>query len=88
MVKNRPANAGDEREMCSIPGLGRSPEIGNGNSLQYSCLENSIDRAWQGGCVTELATTEQLTITELKSAQTNYAHITIYNIDNQQGPTV
>ena len=45
MVKNPPANAGDP---SSIPGLGRSPGEGNGNSLQYSCLENSIDRgAWQ-----------------------------------------
>ena len=37
-------NAGD---LCSIPGLGRSPGEGNGNPLQYSCLENSMDRgAW------------------------------------------
>ena len=44
VVKNLPANAGDEG---SIPGSGRSPEEGNGNSLQYSCLENSMDRgAW------------------------------------------
>ena len=36
------------RELGSIPGLGRSPGEGNGNSLQYSCLENSMDRgAWQ-----------------------------------------
>ena len=45
VVKNPPANAGGEH---SIPGSGRSPEERNGNSLQYSCLENSIDRgAWQ-----------------------------------------
>ena len=44
-VKDPPANAGD---MGLIPGLGRSPGGGNGNTLQYSCLENSIDRrAWQ-----------------------------------------
>ena len=41
MVKNPPVNAGDAG---SIPGLGRSPGEGNGNSLQYSCLENSMDR--------------------------------------------
>ena len=36
------------RDLDSIPGLGRSPREGNGNSLQYSCLENSMDRgAWQ-----------------------------------------
>ena len=47
MVKNLPANAGDARHACSIPGLGRNPGEGNGNSLQYSCLENSMDRrAW------------------------------------------
>ena len=48
MVKNLPANAGDPRDMGSIPGLGRSPGVANGNPLQYSCLENSMDReAWQ-----------------------------------------
>ena len=40
-VKNKPANSGD---VCSIPGLGRSPGGRNGNPLQYSCLENSMDR--------------------------------------------
>ena len=44
MVKNPPANAGDVRHMDSIPGSGRSPGEGNGNSLHYSCLENPIDR--------------------------------------------
>ena len=43
-VKNPPANAGDTRDMGSIPGSGRSPWKGNGNPLQYSCLENSMDR--------------------------------------------
>ena len=48
MVKNLPSNAGDVRDMGSIPGLGRSPGGGNGNPLQYSCLENPMDRgAWQ-----------------------------------------
>ena len=47
MVKNTPANAGDLRDSGSIPGLGRSPGAGHGNSLQYSCLENPMDRgAW------------------------------------------
>ena len=47
VVKNLPANAGDTRDMSLIPGLGRSPEGGNGNPLQYSCLENPMDRgAW------------------------------------------
>ena len=42
-VKNPPANAGDIREVGSIPGLGRSPGGGHGNILQYSCLENPMD---------------------------------------------
>ena len=44
MVKNLPANAGVAGDMGSIPGLGRSPGVGNGNPCQYSCLENSMDR--------------------------------------------
>ena len=47
VVKNPPANAGDVRDASSIPGLGRSPGEGHGNPLQYSCLENPMDRgAW------------------------------------------
>ena len=44
MVKNPPASAGDAGDVGSIPGLGRSPGEGDGNLLQYSCLENSMDR--------------------------------------------
>ena len=48
MVKNPPANAGDVRDAGSIPGSGRSPGGGHGNPLQYSFLENPMDRgAWQ-----------------------------------------
>ena len=47
MVKNPPANAGYVRDVGSIPELGRSPEEGNGNPLQYFCLRNPMDRgAW------------------------------------------
>ena len=47
VVKNLLASAGDARDMGSIPGSGISPGVGNGNLLQYSCLENSTDRgAW------------------------------------------
>ena len=42
MVKNPPASAGDIRDAGSIPGSGRLPGEGNGNSLQYSCLENPM----------------------------------------------
>ena len=47
VVKNPPANAGDTRDMGLLPGSGGSPREGNGNPLQYSCLENPMDRgAW------------------------------------------
>ena len=47
VVKNLPANAGDITDMSSIPGSGRSPGKGRGNPLQYSHLENPMDRgAW------------------------------------------
>ena len=47
MLKNLPANAEDARDEDLISGSGRSPEVENGNPLQYSCLENPMDRgAW------------------------------------------
>ena len=61
MVKNPPASARDIRDSGSIPRSGRSPGGGKGNPLQYSCLENSMDRgAWWAtvhGVVKELDTT-------------------------------
>ena len=48
VVKNPPANAGDTRDMGSVPGLGRFPGGGHGNPFWYSCLENPVDRgAWR-----------------------------------------
>ena len=48
MVKNPPANAGDVRDVGSIPGSGRSPREGNDTPFQYSCPGNPMDRgAWQ-----------------------------------------
>ena len=47
-MKNSPANAGDTGDVALIPGAVRAPGRGNGNPLQYSCLENPMDReAWQ-----------------------------------------
>ena len=47
VVKNLPTNAGDTRDAGSILGLGKFPGVGNGNPLQYPCLENSMDGgAW------------------------------------------
>ena len=48
VVKNLPASEGDLRDMGSIPGSGRFPGVGHSNPLQYSCLENPMDRGgWQ-----------------------------------------
>ena len=62
VVKNLPTNAGYAGDMGSLPGLGRSPGEENGTPLQYSCLENSMDRgAWQAivrGSCKRLDTTE------------------------------
>ena len=51
VVKNLPANAGDIRDMGLIPGLGRSPGGGHGNTLQYFCLQNPMDRGAWGAAV-------------------------------------
>ena len=67
------ANAGHSRDMVLIPGLSRSPGVGNGNPLQNSCLENSIDReAWR-------ATVHGVTknCTQLSTAHTNVINIQI-----------
>ena len=67
LVKNVPANTGKVRDMGLIPGWGRSPWVGNGNQLQYSCLENSMDRGTWRATVHEAAesdTAEQLSSRE------------------------
>ena len=63
VVKNPPANAGDTRDVGSIPNPGRSPGGGNGNPLQDACLGNTMDRgAWQATVhgAAKLDMTEQL----------------------------
>ena len=62
MVKNPLVNVEDTGDRGSIPGLGRSPKVGIGNLLQYSCLENPMNRGvwWGVYSVTELDMTEQL----------------------------
>ena len=55
VVKNLPANVGDARDLGSISGRGRSPGGGNGDPLQYSCLENSMDEELGGHAVHGIA---------------------------------
>ena len=61
MVKNLPANAGDIRDAGSIPGLGKSPGVGNGIWHQYYCLEDSRGAWWA-------------TVHEVKKSQTEHTH--------------
>ena len=73
MVKNLPTNAGDARDVSSVPGSGRSPGIGIGSPLQQSCLEHPRgQRSLAGyspwGCK-ELDTTEQRSIAHMKMKQ-------------------
>ena len=70
VVKNLPANVGDTRNTDSIPGLGRSRGIVNGNPPQYSYLENSMDRAaWQ-------ATVHGVTKSQIRLS--THTHIYVY----------
>ena len=69
MVKNVTTSAGDGRDEGSVPGLGRSLGEGNGNPLQYSCLENPMDRgAWQA-TVHVVAVGHNLAITQQQTKQ-------------------
>ena len=71
VVKNSPANAGDLRDPCSIPGSGRFPREGLSNPLQYSCLENPLDRgAWWA------TVHDSQSQTQLKQLTTEYTHLT------------
>ena len=55
VVKNPPANAGDMRDSGSNPGSGKSPGEGHSNPLQYSCLENTMDREARWAAVNRVA---------------------------------
>ena len=73
VVKNSPANEGDARDMGSIPELGRSPEEGNGNPLQYYCLENPMDRG-----------TWRATVCEVTKSGHNYTRTLLAHRRNQR----
>ena len=65
MIKNLPTNVGDTRDEDSIPKSGRFSGVRNGNPLQYSCLENSMDRgAWQ-------ATVHRVTKNQIRLSDTH-----------------
>ena len=73
MVKNPPVNARDARNMGSILESGRSPGVGNGNPLQYSCLENSVDRGTWWSIVHGIAKSEKaLSHTGVKKLSSAY----------------
>ena len=72
MVKNPPANAGDSRDMDLIPGSERSPGVGNGSPLQYSCLENPMDRESWWVTVNAVAESD---ITKFQRAQVDHLHL-------------
>ena len=74
VVNNPPTNAGDGRDVGSIPGSGRSPGEGKGNLLQYSCLENPMDRGVCGS-LKESDTNEWLSVCPCTHAHTHiYFH--------------
>ena len=79
VVKNLPASAGDARDVGLIPELGRSPGVGNGNPLQYSCLENLMDGgAWWSavhGGTKSWARLSTLTTTLHISLNTTHVHV-------------
>ena len=70
LLKNLPARVGGARAPGSIPGSGRSPEVGNENPLQYSCLENSMDRGARRATVYGVAKKSQ---TQLTAKQQRHA---------------
>ena len=78
VVKNLPANAGDVRDTGSMPGSGRSPGGGEGNSFQSSCLESPMDRgAWTVWATVHRATKSRI---QLSSLACTHAYIYIHTL--------
>ena len=72
VVKNPPDNAGDIKDLGSIPGSGRSPGGGHGNPLHYFCLENSMNRgAWWA--TVYMVTKSQTRLSNLASVQFSHS---------------
>ena len=81
MVKNPLANAGDVRDSDSIPGAGRSPGEGHGNPLQYSCLENPMDRGAQRASLQRVA---ELDITEVTKHSKSKGEVKVKSLSRVQ----
>ena len=86
MVKNLPVDAGDVTDAGLIPGSGRSPEEGNGNPFQYSCLGNPVDRgAWWAtdhGVAKESDTTSSLNNNHLERPSTSLVLEGLYSVSS------
>ena len=88
VVKNLPANTGDTGDVGSIPGPGRSPGGGNGNSLQYSCLENPMDR-WVWRATVSGVAKSQMCLNDWAQAQSTVMCVSTQNLrcDKKHGKT-
>ena len=81
VVKNPTANAGDIGDLGPIPALGRSPGEENGNPLQYSCLENPVDRgAWWA--TVHRVTKSRTRLKRFSTTQHIYIYTYIFNLDS------
>ena len=82
VVKKPPANAGDTRDTGLIPGSGRSLSEGKGNPLQYSCLENPMDRgAWQAPV--HGVTKSRIQLKQLSMNQQDITALSLYATKNK-----
>ena len=77
MLKNLPANVGDIRDSGLIPGLGISPGGGHGDPLQYSCLENPLDRGALRATVHRVAKS-QTRLKQLNTHTHTHTHTEMY----------
>ena len=84
MTKELPANAGDVRDSGLIPGLGRSPGEENGNPLQYSCLENPMDRGGAWRATVHRVTKSRTRLSDFTFFQTEVISKTCTNISPLQ----
>ena len=75
VLKNPPANAGDIRDVGAITGLGRSPGGGHGHPIQYSCLENPMDRGAWWATAYRVAESQSSSLVNFKEAFLSLRHL-------------